>query len=171
MHASFLAIVLAASSSIYQLPVTLRTSQASNARLDVFAGHKVLISMFYSACAYACPTLIANIKKIESALTPQERASLRVLMVSFDPERDTPARLKQVAAEHHLDARWLLASAADPRALAAVLGIQYRKISGGDFNHTSVVSLLDAKGVIKSKIDNLGDPIDALVAEIKSTAP
>jgi protein SCO1/2 len=82
-----------------------------------------------------------------------------VLLVSFDPANDTPARLQQVAREHHLDARWTLASATDgdARTLAAVLDVHYRKLGDGSFAHDSVVVALDADGRPIARMRGLGD--------------
>ena len=55
------------------------------------------------------------------------------------------------------------------RKLAAVLGIQYRARPGGNFNHTSVLMLLDADGRIIGKTGTLGEADPAFVALVKNT--
>jgi hypothetical protein len=54
-----------------------------------------------------------------------------MLLISIDPERDTVANLSALGTSRKLDkARWTLArtGAASVRKIAAVLGIQYRKL-------------------------------------------
>jgi len=122
-------------------------------------GHVQIVSMFYSSCTYTCPLMIDSALGIEHALTPAQRDALRILLVSFDPQRDTPVVLQALATKRHLDAqRWTLARADDGsvRKLAALLGVRYRKLANGDFNHTSGLILLDADGRIVAKTDQIG---------------
>jgi protein SCO1/2 len=93
--------------------------------------------------------LISTIQRFELGLPEANRKRLRVLMVSLDPERDTPAKLTEVAQRHRVDAaRWTMAraEAGDVRRLAAALGIQYRQLPDGEFNHSTVITLLDPQG-------------------------
>lgn len=158
-HDTLPASAAARGAPVYDLQLSLLAHDRRRVGLDEFRGQPVLISMFYGSCAYACPTLIGDVKRIERALPPDARASLRVLLVSFDAEHDTPERLAALVAQHGLDARrWLLASASDEQALglAAVLGIKYRKLPNGSFNHTSLITLLDEGGRIVAQSEGLG---------------
>lgn len=59
-----------------------------------------------------------------------------------------------------------VASAADERntrKLAALLNIQYRELPSGDFNHTSVLILLDAEGRIVGRTSVIGEADPAFV--------
>ena len=145
--------------SIYQLKLELATQDAAKAQLDVDRGHPTVISMFYGSCGFVCPTLIKTIQRMESKLDPAQRARLRVLLVSLDPERDTPAALAEIARKHGADpSRWMFGRTPDAgvRQLAAVLGIQYRKLPDGSFNHSTVITLLDADGRIVARTSKLG---------------
>jgi protein SCO1/2 len=150
--------------SLYELPLQLTDQDGRVHDLAVFRGHPVVISMFYSSCPYACPTLISEIQRLERLLSPSERESTRVLLVSFDPERDTPQRLKILSRERHADeARWLFAQASpeDVRQLAAVLGLKYKRLADGGFNHSSVITVLDRQGAIRARSDGLSRALDA----------
>jgi protein SCO1/2 len=135
--------------SVYQLRAPLTNQAGEVITLDYYAGSTVLVSMFYASCPYICPTLISNIQQLKSELPEALRAKTKVLMISVDPKRDSPAKLMEVARLHGVDlSAWTFASPAseDVREVAAVLGVQYRKLPDGEFNHTTVVILLDAKG-------------------------
>lgn len=122
-------------------------------------GHVQIVSMFYSSCTYTCPLMIDSALSVEHALTPVQRDALRILLVSFDPQRDTPVVLQALAAKRHLDTqRWTLARTDDGsvRKLAALLGVRYRKLANGEFNHTSGLILLDADGRIVAKTEQIG---------------
>jgi protein SCO1/2 len=113
-----------------------------------------------------CPVIFETIAQTVKALPPAERARARVLMISFDPERDTVAVLKETARRHGCDERWHLvrASDVDVRRIAAVLGVQYRKLPSGEFNHSSQILLLDAQGRIVQRTGVLGSVDVNLVA-------
>lgn len=135
--------------SLYQLQLDLEDQAGMATTLDRYHGQPVVISMFYGSCPHVCPMLISTIQRYERELPEAQRRQLRVLMVSIDPARDTPARLAEVAGRHGVDAmRWTLArtDAASVRKLAAALNIQYRQLPDGEFNHATVITLLDATG-------------------------
>ncbi|MBS0456201.1 MAG: SCO family protein [Proteobacteria bacterium] len=118
------------------------------------AGQVQMVSMFYASCTYTCPLTIDAGRGIDQALTPAERTRLRVLMVSFDVRRDTPAALAALAGKRKLDpSRWTLARGSDDgvRTFAALLGIRYRRLANGDFDHSSQWILLDAQGRILAR--------------------
>ena len=153
--------------SVYQLDLTLTNQDAAKSHLAELRGRPVLIAMFYTSCKYVCPLIVESMKRVDSALTDDERSRIRVLLVSFDPEHDTPEALRNVADERHVDlARWTLARTDEEsvRKLAAVLGVQYRAIAGGDFNHSAVISLLDAQGRIVAHSSRTGELDPELLA-------
>jgi len=130
-------------------------------------GRVRIVSMFYTSCKYVCPLIIDTLLKTERELAPDQRADLDVLLVSLDPDNDTPDALKRVADKRHLDGRrWLLARAEKPgvRRLAAVLGIQYKQIENKEFSHSSALVLLDAEGRIVARSDRLGEADAEFVA-------
>lgn len=159
------------SDSIYQLPVVLTGQDGRVARLDTRQGAPLLLSMFYTSCKFVCPMLIETVRDVESKLSADERAHLSVVLVSIDPEHDSVDVLKRTVDERHIDgARWTLArtDAATVRKLAAVLGIQYRALPDGEFNHTTAVILLDAEGRIAARTTRLGSADPAFVKRVKS---
>ena len=156
--------------SVYQLEAPLTTQSAARSGLDLDRGHPTLISMFYGGCPAACPMLITAIQVYESQLEQPSRARLRVLMVSFDAARDTPAELERVARLHRADpARWTFANASetDARKIAALLGISYRRLPDGDYDHSLVITLLDADGrIVASTTTLVGD--ERFAAQLRS---
>lgn len=147
--------------SVYQLHAQLTTQAARPADLDLYRGHPALIGMFYGSCPAACPMLITALGVYESRLDESSQARLRVLLVSFDAARDTPGELDRLARLHRSDpARWTFSSApeADARRIAALLGVSYRRLPGGDFDHSLKITLLDEDGrIVASTTTLVGD--------------
>ncbi|CAN5631085.1 SCO family protein [soil metagenome] len=160
-----------AGESIYVLGTRLVDQDDAKVRFDVFRGHPVLVAMFYATCPAACPTLTRDLQHIEERLTSEQRADLRVLMISFDPERDTPAKLRGLVDKYKVDTtRWKFATSSEKsvREIAAVLGVQYRKIDDGEFAHSTKIVLLDREGAIAAQLEGLRQPSDELVATLQS---
>lgn len=152
--------------SMYQLSIPLVDQNGRASQLADWRGRPVMISMFYTSCEFVCPRIVEALKRTEERLTAGGNSKLPVLMVTFDPSRDDMKALKHAAEERHLDeAVWTLArtDARNVRKLAALLGIQYRELPGGEFNHTSVLILLDAEGRIAGRTSTLGEADPAFV--------
>jgi protein SCO1/2 len=156
--------------SLYQLSLDLTDQHGEHIGLDVFRGQPVLIGMIYATCPYVCPLTVNTIQLTESELEPDQRKRLRVLLVSFDSENDTPERLAAVVKKQKVDdTRWALARADsdDVRKLAAVLGIRFRQLPDGEFNHSTVITLLDAEGVPVTSSNQLGHVDTELLSTIR----
>jgi len=155
--------------SLYHLDAKL-TSQAGQVQgLDLYRGHPVLVTMFYGSCQATCPLIIDTLRATERALDAERRAPLRVLLISFDPERDTAAALRDIAATRHIDTtRWTLAWAdtATVRSIAALLNVQYRKLPSGEFSHSTQIVLLSPQGEIQASTALLGHADPALLAQL-----
>ncbi len=144
--------------SVYQLPVQLTKQDGTGGTLESLRGRPVLVTMFYTSCDGVCPMLAFAMRRVVAAVPAKERSGLQMLMVSFDPKRDSPQALQAFAELHQLAApQWLLARApeSDVRGLAAVLGIRYRELPGAVFSHSAVITLLDAEGVIRARTTTL----------------
>lgn len=158
--------------SVYLLQDGFSDQAGKPFRLAERRGKPQLVSMFYTSCRYVCPLIVDSAKGIEHALSPAERARLGILLVSMDPARDDTAALASIARKRKLDpARWTLArtEAAGVRRIAALLGVRYRALADGEFNHTSALVLLDGEGRVLARTERLGPvPDPAFLAAVKA---
>jgi protein SCO1/2 len=149
--------------SVYRLPLQLTDQHGKVWRWEEKRGKPQVVAMFYTSCQYICPLIVNSGKGVEHALTPAERGRIGFLLISMDPVRDTPAALMSVAKKRDLDAAlWTLASpkAADVRSVAGILGVRYRQLADGEFNHTSALVLLDAEGRVVARTEQVGSKVD-----------
>jgi protein SCO1 len=154
--------------SVYQLHAALTDQDGRPFELESLRGTPVLVSMFYSSCQMVCPMVFETIHSTLKAIPAAERADVKVVMISFDPARDSVAVLKKTAAVRNCDAQWTLARGDEntSRKIAAALNIQYRRLSDGEFNHSTIISLLDREGRIAARTGKLGTVDAALVKAV-----
>ena len=160
------------SDSLYQLKLELTNQDGRELPLNSWQGQPVLVSMFYTSCEFVCPMLIEGIQATQAKLSATEREQVHVLMVSFDPARDTVTVLKQQTDQRQLDTKqWAMArtNPASARKLASALGIQYRALKNGDFNHTTAIILLDKDGRVRGRTTQLATADPKFVQLVKAT--
>ena len=157
--------------SVWQLNANITQQNGKTIALKELAGKPRLVSMFYSSCPYMCPLIIDTALAVQHGLSTQEREKLSVIMISIDPRKDTPKVLQALMASRKLNPNeWILARTdeKDVRSIAALLNIRYRELEGGDFNHTSVLILIDAQGRIIARTEKMGtQPEPEFLAAVK----
>jgi protein SCO1/2 len=145
--------------SVWQLNDTFTNQDGQNFTLASRRGQPHVVAMFYTSCQMVCPLIIDTARGVDKALAPAEKTKLRVLFISMDSIKDTPEVLKAAVIKRKLDAsRWTLARSDENgvRKIAALLGVRYRRLANGEFNHTSALYLLDAEGRILAKTEKIG---------------
>jgi protein SCO1 len=155
--------------SVYRLRTALEDQDGRAFELASLQGRVVLASMFYSSCEMVCPMIFETLHMTLKRLPKAEQAAVRVVMISFDPGRDTVPVLKRTAQAHGCDDRWTVARCrndSDARSVAAVLGVQYRRLDSGEFNHSSTVELLDRQGRVAARSGQLGAVDNALLGAV-----
>ncbi len=152
--------------SLYQVDSKWTTDAGKPIKLDDLAGKPQVVLMFFSRCTSACPILMNDLKRISAALTPAQRAKVGFTMVSFDTEHDTPAALSEYRHAWDLPTdNWTLLSGKpdDVLELAALLGVKYKQDANGQFAHSNVISVLNAKGEIIHQQTGLNEDVDETV--------
>lgn len=162
--------------SLYDLESEWRTQEGKRINLQDLKGKVRVVAMGYTSCQYACPRIIADLARIESALNKQgvsaDEATLS--FISIDPENDTPARLKKLEQEYRFDPRrWLLLTGDEDGVLelAVALGMKYRKTSAMDFAHSNIISVIDPEGQIVYQTPEIGADLSRALEAIRGHLP
>lgn len=136
--------------SVYNLTSSWTTQKEENLKLDHFREKIMITAMIFTHCESACPRIVADMQRIESVLTEKERRQVSFLLISMDPERDTPSRLTEFAEDHKLNSNWtLICSTQDATMeIANVLGVKTKKLESGGFDHSNIIHVFDQEGVI-----------------------
>jgi protein SCO1 len=140
-----------------------------------FQGRYVLLQFAYLNCGGVCPLAMADFRRIQAALRERMPAELVLLTVSFDPARDTPARLFDAWRRFGRPAGWLMAALASPlddgiQADLRRLGVWVSRRDATDFNHSAQAFLLDPEGRVVAVLAMPGNS-DRMVAELREWLP
>ncbi|MCW7493814.1 SCO family protein [Leptospira sp. 2 VSF19] len=157
----------AAQGSLFDLGSQWTTESNQTITLKHFKGSPLVISMFYATCQSICPRLVADMEQLAKKILKKTGKEPRMVLVSFDSEKDNPAVLNAYKKKMNLKENWTLLSGKeeDIRMLSVVLGINYKKISNGEFNHSAVYSLVSKEGVVISRIEGIGSNSEGLISE------
>jgi protein SCO1/2 len=149
--------------SLYLTETEWTTDADTPARLADFQGRPVALAMIYASCGTACPTIVREMQ----ALGETSDDDLAYVLVSLDPERDSPLHLRMFRDAYALGDDWTLLTGTpdDVQTLAALLGVRYREEPDGTIAHSNVITLLDRGGDVAARIEGLGtDPGPALAS-------
>lgn len=80
------------------LSFTLTSENGNTVSEEIVEDKAVVLFFGYTHCPDFCPMTLTLLAQAMNTLSEQEREQLRVLFVSVDPERDTPALLKEYTA-------------------------------------------------------------------------
>jgi protein SCO1/2 len=75
--------------------VTMTNQDGQPVMINELKGKWSLLFFGYTFCPDVCPTTLAQLRQIKSELPPEAVDKLQVVLVSVDPNRDTPKQLKQ----------------------------------------------------------------------------
>jgi protein SCO1/2 len=112
-------------------------------------GRPFLVFFGFTHCPDVCPTTLFDVSEMLRALGPDADRT-RALFITVDPERDTPAVMKDYLSsfDPHLSGL-----TGDPAAIATVAKayrVYYKKVplDGGEYtmDHTAIVYLMDKEG-------------------------
>lgn len=159
--------------SVYQVDATLTRAGGGETAWRALRGTPRVVTMFYSTCRAVCPMIVESARAVQRGLPAADRGRVGFVLLTMDPSRDTPAALAKVQRERHLDpATWLLLQPdeGDVRTLAAILGVRYRALADGEFNHTTTLVLLDADGRVRARTENIGAAGDPAFIEAARAA-
>ncbi len=154
--------------SIYNLESKWITQNGDEIKLLDLSGKVLVMALVYTHCTYACPRIVADIQLIQSKIEEDHADKVGFVLVTIDPDRDTPERLKAFARENNFDPEtWTLLQGQhdDILELAALLGVKYKKTTDTDFAHSNMITVLNNMGEIVHQQIGLGtDPEETMGA-------
>jgi len=70
---------------------------------DVLKDKIVVLNLMYADCEGACPTITANLKRVQKILREQINHEIFIYSMTVKPEQDNPAKLREYAKMHGIN--------------------------------------------------------------------
>lgn len=156
--------------SIYNVSSTWKNRDNREISLSDLRGKVQVVAMVYTHCEFACPRILADMQRVRQGLSDHARENTNFVIISIDPERDTPERLSDFADENGLsNDHWTLlnGSQGDILEAAALLGVRYKRISETDFTHSNMITVLNIEGEIVHQRKQLTDNQSGIIQSIE----
>jgi protein SCO1 len=109
-------------------------------------GHPTLVFFGFTHCPDVCPTTLNKLSQVVKAAS---LPNLKVLLVSVDPERDTPEQLNRYVHAFNPDFGAVTGKVEEIERVAKEFGVAIVKVEmGADYtvDHSAVVFLLNGQG-------------------------
>ena len=113
-----------------------------------FAGKVVVVFFGYTQCPDVCPTSMSELAEVKRSLGA-DGDKLQGIFVTVDPERDTPALLRDYMAAFDTRFLALVGSPEQTKATADEFRVFYKKVPTGStytMDHTALSYLFDPQG-------------------------
>ena len=154
-------------------PFALTGEDGKIVRDTDFRGKYRLVYFGYTFCPDVCPVdvqrLMAGLKAFEKR-DPARAAKIQPLFVSVDPERDTPAVLRQFTDAFHPRLIGLTGTPAEIAAVAREYGVYFQKAKGPSpdaylVDHSRATTLYGPEGAPIALVSEQRSP-DEIAAEL-----
>lgn len=146
---------------------SLQASDGSPYTRERLMGHWSLVFPGFTYCPDICPTTLALLKRLNTALGDR----LNIVFLSVDPERDTPERMRSYLA--NFDARFIGITAAEPQLqqLASAMGVAYLKTAGTtaesySMDHSAGLLLVNPRGELAAYLSPPHE-LDAMIEDLR----
>ncbi len=150
--------------TIGKVPVFEFTNQNGDLISNSFYTNKVyVVEFFFTTCPTICPIMNENMVKIQNEY--YGNLDFGIVSFSINPEHDTPEVLKEYANSLGATLKnWnFLTGSKDKIYELANTGFTLyageNSDAEGGFEHSGMFALVDKQGTIRSRIDELGNPI------------
>lgn len=133
-------------------------------RSEAIGERIVVVDFVYTTCTTVCPVLTTVMSKVQDALGP-DAGDVRLLTLSVDPARDTPARMKQYGEKFGVKAGWLWLTGPTGRVNEVLKGFGAYAPSFED--HPALILVGDARTGQWTRFYGFADPKD-VVARVQA---
>jgi len=139
----------------------------------------ILLTMVYTHCPDICPMTTHNMHLVEQRLSADLKDKVKFVVISFDPNRDTPSVLKKFAEirDYTFD-KWSLLSGDEQNTKEVMLKFGIKAIpadssydADGELSynviHTDRISLIDQEGKLRSNYKGSTANLEMILEDIK----
>jgi protein SCO1 len=131
---------------------SLTSQDGAEVTLRSLRGKVVAVAFIYASCPDVCPMLTDKMARVQDELGADFGTKIAFVSITVDPERDTPAVLKDYADAFDAKfAGWsfLTGAPAAIRDVAHRYGVAVRAAADGQVDHTLLTTLIDRRGTMR----------------------
>lgn len=117
-----------------------------------FRGKVVMLYFGFVQCPDVCPTALTRAAEVLNLVGPEAAKRVQLLFITVDPERDTPALLREYMAAFDPSFMALSGSLEQIKATADAFRVYFKKVPTGStytMDHTALTYLFDPEGQIR----------------------
>jgi protein SCO1/2 len=74
---------------------------------DLIKGRVVVLNLMYADCTTSCPMITSNLLRAQKIIRQRVKQDVWFYSLTIKPAEDTPGKLKEYAAMHHVGDNWL----------------------------------------------------------------
>jgi len=139
-------------SSIFDHPWVWRDDVGAPQRFVQWRGKPFVLTMMYTSCDGTCPRTLTQLRQLSEQYA-REHKQAEFVVVTLDPENDTPEQLRMYRQMKALPATWHLwtGSRAETDELLSLLGIHVMAMESHTV-HDSKIVVFDGNGVSTSEL-------------------
>jgi len=142
--------------SIFLLDSKWQNEEGKELKLRDLKGKNLVVVLIFTSCQTACPMLVADMQNIYAKIDKKKLKETSLVMVTIDPENDTPEVLKEYAKARNIYGEpwiYLRSDKESTRELANVLAVKYKKISPVVFSHSNIITVFNKNGEMVSQAE------------------
>lgn len=136
--------------------IDLENQDGSPVTLRDLRGKVVVVTGVYASCGHTCPLLMAQATRALAALAPAERAQIRVLAVTLNPEFDTREVLAAARDRYRVSSPEFQFLTGEPPIVHEILdALQIARVKNphsGAIDHSNLFILVDKQGKIAYRL-------------------
>ncbi|WP_369048869.1 SCO family protein [Tenacibaculum sp. UWU-22] len=129
-----------------------------------YEGKVYVVEFFFSTCTSICPLMNTEMIKIQNAFLGNP--NFGIASFSITPDIDTPEVLKEYAKRNNIKLKnWHLLTGKPEQVVYDLANKGFKLYAGKNdndpdgFEHSGLFALVDKNGYIRSRYDELGNPI------------
>lgn len=128
-------------------PFELTAAGGERVTLERWRGELLLVFFGFTRCSDVCPLTLGRLAKVYQDLGEPE--GVQVVMITVDPQHDTPELTQRYASSFNPSFVGLGGSSSDIADAARTFFVGYRGLDDEDFLHTDSVALIDREGRLR----------------------
>jgi protein SCO1 len=136
---------------------TLTNQNGAPVSLSSLRGKVVAVTFIYTRCPLPdyCPRMITNLQAVERRFPERIGKDLALVAVTFDPQYDTPKRMKEYAAFFKADRpgwQFLTGANDDVERVCSLFGVEFWP-EEGLITHTLQTAVIDKEGKLAAQVE------------------